>query len=952
MVAYDVVILPGYAQVETWRKRQAKLQPAGLFAQTVTTFDDWMRDLWELHGDGRALIDAAQRQIAMQLAFHVDGQSTPTSAIDFAEMAQLERVPQIEDAPEFTTGAALLAARCMRRTAGVSAFESALQASVEGRPLVDISEKERRFLECIASYKELIAAHGMIEMGEAISMLAARSGEVFPRQLTVLLPDAAPLSWIQEQFFASCPQLEVEFRPAPGSHGIDRAPQGIDVRFGFPSGRLAQPGLVADILRAWISKEAPSIANDLSDISEGAGTAVVACKDPLALFDAVSPSFADQDLCLRVQARVPFSQTDFGRTFLALYHGLNDKPWNPTPIQDVITSPFAGLSRKEALEVDTGIRQNRLIAYDDLMPWLRARSEPFSMLEEIVSDPDADVLLGVFEGMAQARAVQSPAWCAEQLAAISAARALTQAARCFQASMGLCASVLERVQVNVSAQVGNPDNRQVTFMPQFMAAQLGAGSASLVIATDLTSEDYRLSSKDDAAATLLAKLGLVEADGPLERARRAFAGMVNTASRSLFLVRPLADDNAAETFPSTVLEEFIDAYRPDPTATEDIDNRYRLPEYLQAGLLERGEEHLFANSVAQPSDARQAIEADVAWPEISHVPTGGAYDFSPKRKTSEGALLPLPCLSPSQVEAYLECPYRWYATRYLGASMVDEGFGALERGSFAHEVLEEFYRRFMQAGYAKVNEENLAKARELMGAVAAELANDQLQREPGSARYVPMTELEAREVIAVSRQLVDYLDFESKMLPTFHPAYLEYNIDADHPVEYGGALLVGKVDRIDVDDEGNAVIVDYKGSVKASHQIAGKTIEAPGKVQALMYAQAIKRQLGLNVVGAFYVSYGSTPSIAGACDARVIEAAHLPQVKVEKLRCTAQGADTDALNSDTPLAHLSFSDVLDVVEDKAALVVKRMGAAEVPARPADASACEYCPVGACPNRGA
>ena len=85
--------------------------------------------------------------------------------------------------------------------------------------------------------------------------------------------------------------------------------------------------------------------------------------------------------------------------------------------------------------------------------------------------------------------------------------------------------------------------------------------------------------------------------------------------------------------------------------------------------------------------------------------------------------------------------------------------------------------------------------------------------------------------------------------------------------EYGGALLVGKVDRIDVDDEGNAVIVDYKGSVKASHQIAGKTIEAPGKVQALMYAQAIKRQLGLNVVGAFYVSYGSTPAIAGACDA-------------------------------------------------------------------------------------
>ena len=39
---YDVVLLPTFAQVENWRKRQAAETEAGLCSQTVTTFNAWI----------------------------------------------------------------------------------------------------------------------------------------------------------------------------------------------------------------------------------------------------------------------------------------------------------------------------------------------------------------------------------------------------------------------------------------------------------------------------------------------------------------------------------------------------------------------------------------------------------------------------------------------------------------------------------------------------------------------------------------------------------------------------------------------------------------------------------------------------------------------------------------------------------------------------------------------
>lgn len=1002
-IAYDVVLLPDTDRAVAYRKRAAD-SGCSLMGVTVAAFGAWVRDLWELYGDGRTFVSRLEREALLRAACEgpaegccVDPKSGKRAQLDGASgRCELAEGRIDDDACALVgngeTGALGLdrvAAACVAAGVGLPAFDAAVQDAQQGVPagagaLEGVSCAEVPVLQMIVGYLDRLAQLGMIEPGQALALLP----ELLPqRPLRVLLEDAAPLTPGQEAFFSACPWMDVEVRAASGSQGPVRAPEGVRVRFAFPSGQYAWPALLADIVRdalgtvtdrgavpaaaagpaagddgASSCEDASGSANGYRDgRSAGAQAAavVVAAKDPAVLFGRVAPALVRQGHVVALRGRRRFTDTAFGRAICSLRRFLDEgqaggvshiggygdiaptdvERWNRADLADWALSPFSGMTKKAAFKLDADMRADRTARRSNLCARLRADNPMFAAMERLALQLD-DQAAAELEAAVRRMTNRSEAWRAEQLAALRALQRAAGAAKLAELGADAAFDQVQRLKVNVSrivaprgcdgAAFGAPD---VLVTDQNTAVSLGSGSCEVCVVADLTSGAYPAADPEDASRVLLEHLGVKRADSALARMRRVFFALEHAATDQLILERCLNDSSADPTYPCVVLEEFVDCYRDDPTATEDIDNPYSLPERLQDGMLLRGEDALCSNDAL----------SDVPAPETARIepPLTGAVSAEARslvvlpRVLQGGQVLDEPCLSPSQIESYLECPYKWFAQRRLRLDDLDEGFGPLEMGDFAHNALHSFYKHMSEdLGEAKVTPQLLPQARELMADVLARHKALQPHLRQSENRLIPTSQVEHRELAELERKLMDYLDFEAELLPTFAPKYLEYDVACGGAVDYAGHKLLGTADRIDVDGEGRCAIIDYKGSISGSYALGVREEGRLGKVQALIYAQVVRRTLGLEPVGALYVCYGRRKMISGAYDGRVIENAHLPNMRHKDCMC-----------ADRP-----FSDVLDETEEAVAAALERMLAGDIRPRPETPEACKWCPVSSCPER--
>lgn len=937
---FDVVLLPTHEQAAAYRRSAAGAGGGqALFGVTVGTFSAWAADLWELYGDGRSIVTAVQRDMLMRAA--------------------CERVRAEGCAPDaaLAAGLARVAVRCVREASGTAELEGALSRARRGEAACEgIAAAEADVLRAVVRYGDALVAAGLVEAGEALAQLP----HLMPaRPMRVLLDGFPPLTLQQRRFFEACPFMQVQVRYAAGGDGPTRAPEGVRVRFEFPAGRYAWPALLADIVKD----------------ARTHGPVVVACRDPRAVYEAVSPALAREGAACAVQARVRFAETDFGRAFLPLCRFLAegegegaapfDAPgggeaprasaqvWNRADLADYLLSSFSGAPRGFAFDLDARVRGDRTASREDVASLLREGGGMFDVLEELAADPEANIVAGAVEDAVRRMVGRSEAWRREQLGALSVLREVTEAARMAGLGMDMCIEQLGRVQVDVSRAVrgdggelacalpigrsGGPD---VLITDQASAAALEPGCCGALVLADMTSAAYPVSDAQDASTGLLAKLGIAPADTALARMRRAFYAL-ERLPRSLLVVERCLNDEAAEpTYPAAVLEEFVDCYRDDPSAADDIDNPYALPPALQEGLLVRGEDLLYANASRTPVAQPLAAAVDAPCTGVVSPERRGIVVLP--RVLAGGAVLREPCLSPSQIESYLECPYKWFAQRRLRLDDIDEGFGPLEMGDFAHSALRSFYTHFREdTGLGKVTPASLGQARAVMADVLARHEAYQPHLKRTENRLIAASELERREVAELKARLLGYLDFEAALLPGFHPEHLEYDVAQGGAADYAGCKLVGTADRIDVDGEGRAVIIDYKGSLAGSYALAKRGEGGLGKVQALIYAQVIRRRLGLVPVGALYVCYGRHRAASGAFDARALETAHLPGMRhAECSWAPREGSGPPA----------GLGGLLDETEERVAAALEGLLAGNVEPRPATDGACAWCPVASCPER--
>ena len=998
LLAYDIVLLPTMQQAIAWRKEAAAACADASFGCEVTTFAAWTADLWGLYGDGRAPVSTLMRS----LLFRCD---------DVVKEDDRARRRAIADA-----GAA-----CVREASGLAAFEAAV-AHDSG----SLAFEEGQVLEAVRAYYKRLERAGLVEPGQALAALPA----ALPRRpLRVLMTGCPPLTPQQQAFFDACDWMELDERPAAGGEGPVRAPDGVAVRFAFPSGAYAWPAMLADIVREELacmagegSQEGAALdgagcAQGTAGAAVGAGCSgeravsggvggsgcagdaagqglsarvVVAAKEPVKLYDQLSGPLSREGVTVALRGRRAFADTDFGRAFFSLarffgydpvlgvidagkvfespaYPGISQKnieSWSRSDLADFMLSPLSGIKRKKAYEFDAKFRADRTLTRDAVCAELCGESRMFALVERIFTDmADLEAADDLVARVRRGVGGFSEAWMSEQLGCANAVRDVLRAAGSLGLGLDACLQELEHVVVDVARTVapkvhgasdasgdgdcGASEGAAFASDPipdllicdQLVASALQSGSCEVAIAADLTSDAYPAAEKEDATRTLLGKLGVPRVDTSLARMRRAFFALEHLPQRRLVLERCLNDADANPLYPSVVLEEFVDCYRPDPTDLDDIDNPYSLPEQQQEGMRTRGEDALFANHSFGAQ--KQEIVASIECPRL-----GAISDENRKLvvlpRVIKGQVVEQPCLSPSQIESYLECPYKWFADRRLRLEDLDEGFGPLEMGDFAHNALCSFYRHFREdTGLAKVTSDTLEQARAIMSDVLKRHAALQPNLRVRENRLIATRELEKRQVKELCDKLMSYLDYEVGLLPDFHPEHLEYAVAGEGVVDYAGQKLIGTADRIDVDDEGRCVVIDYKGSLSDSYSLDAREEGYLGKVQSLIYAQVVRRTLGYNPVGAIYVCYGRRKFAAGAYDGHVLGDAQVPGSKPKK--CSWP------LAADAP-ADAKFTDLLDETEEAIGAALERMLAGDVAPRPACDAACKWCPVTSCRER--
>ena len=208
------------------------------------------------------------------------------------------------------------------------------------------------------------------------------------------------------------------------------------------------------------------------------------------------------------------------------------------------------------------------------------------------------------------------------------------------------------------------------------------------------------------------------------------------------------------------------------------------------------------------------------------------------------------------------------------------------------------------------------------------------------------TEYDSCACEELRQQVFDLVRRDAAFLPGFIPTYFELELgrSSEQLLEYAGVPVRGKVDRVDVDAEGNAVIIDYKLSGLSAGYGFGRDDELPQRIQTDIYATLVERHFAalgtpLHVVGSVYRSYAKNAL-------RGVYARGIPWGDTEQLR-----EDFDALpraGSDE-----GYDAYLTRVEDVLASCVERLRAGDIAPAPLSSDVCEYCKAASfCPRGGA
>lgn len=924
-----VLLAPSFAELDLCR-HDAAVAGASLGVDYKTPAS-WLRSLWELMGDGRSFVDNLQRQMLF------------SDMIDRRDDAALQPLSRSQ-------GTVRMLARMARDVLPGVAGTGAERCRGDNCRPEPKSDAEARVFELLRAYAGGLDRRDMVEPCEAADIMTSVLADSLPActravcvrgitsfthgllellsavannggEVVVLL--AREQAAMREELAAAFDARDVLFEIAPLGEGVGAsdaacgtAAQPAFIEVAGPHARAhAYADAIDDLVKTCRGSEVDGVATPADPVR----VLVVSARAP-QLFVELASRLAARHIAAETTEFTAFSQSIAGRQFAALAgliermkaadEGMASKTeWWPAPeLTDWIYSPLSGADAASARGFDKNIRLSRNKTTAGVKSLLQSvqgqvrgarkaasdenwfknvpcvvsdvfqalwRDKPVTALKAMLAVAEAlpDRALGGLDGQARRQA--------ETALLRHAIDILMNDARALDVSQAATVPVLDGVRTKVDKrstaydyatyEVDRTPRAQVRFVSLADASVLRPGGYDAVLFADVDLDSYLLSHEEGPLATLTAEL---RRDGvslePAALLRVRFGRAMQAASGPVALARVTHDRQARECYPAAVWTE-LRAHAEAAGAAK--------PTCV-------GEGDIIADF--DPAAGEGLKRERVTCEAPQHLSAEAVPYLVLRRRDGEGEDAPLvPRLtSASQIEAYSTCPLCWFVSYRVKPQSIDAGFGNMEKGNFVHDVLEHLHARLPQEGMERVTPENLPRAQELLHEVFDETLAEHAGKRGTEGPLVPLSAVEERQVAEILPQLEGVLAYESEALAPFAPRYLEFAFN-ELQVEYAGWPLGGRIDRVDVDAENRAVVIDYKHrSGVEEFKLADPTVRdeetgeapiddprwLPPHTQTLIYAQAMRRALDLDTRAALYFSTkGGKPALRGAASAELLE---------------------------------------------------------------------------------
>ena len=983
----------------------------------VSTFDEWMRDQWKLYGNSDRLLSTTLRKVFFQQV--LDGMSADELGSLNAGKGTVELLSKL--APEYLTELDQIMTSGQLSAGQMSACKvlERYKVLLEEKSYVEVCQCLDYLLQSIPTHGPALIFSRVEDLSEARLQFVRKLSQKRDVVFSLYVPEG-PAGYAAEQQLelvggpgCDC-RVDTGLAPAAKSQELNdllarvfRAAEGSEVT---PSGAVTFLSPLGQLA------EAESISRYISQcVESGSKSFVVYTSNPQKVWEALSQKLAAKGIAAHYKRSVHIQDSLAGRAFASLIdayatlseraeleknidyqapeHQMGDMSWwPPRTLTDYLMSPISGISVERAWMLDKSWRGNRTLYATRMLETLSKAAMSSRLCAETIKSLELGRIgsaaqriieyLSAETSDEQSEAAQSKELLLQNQESLKVmSKIVSSAQELHEAGLKLTPQTLKSFIDLCKDQVvitpvsnGVKSDIQVLIAPVGQAHSFEPHMFDTVIFQGMDTLNFGVKASDGALQEFIRHASKTPKVSEFARYQRDFYTALIGASTSVAFEKVEQKD----VFNAVALSEVKACYPKD---------------YAKKTGLVRGEEEVLVNLLPQASNPERVaelpkIESGEIDPKLKNIVVLPRHLT---RETLEQELQGLievsreglPLLSASQIETYLECPYKWFTQRRIKISQVDTEFAPMQMGTFIHRVLELTHATLLAEALgcdvaevdlavepvllqdvvgSRITSDNLDHAKQVLDTCFAQVWHEQFNNinRASSNELIPHSIQERKQVENIRENLKDLLEFEASHFIGYQPRFFELRFGREeNVVEYAGAQFTGSIDRVDVNAHGQALIIDYKHkntndlkaySAKLSLDSELSKEILPRHVQSAIYAQIMRKQLTkyeLEPVAAIYLGtkeQKDKPSFALAGMATEAATEHIWNMHPEDKKLREQAVMVVSQNS------AEFADYLDAWENLIAQKVQAMLSGDVRANPCDKDACKYCPVKLCDKR--